>query len=68
MAHANAHSTAVARSAPVMTLAKFYARKRVIEAAKAAGIRLRELSAADITRSACEYLDGKFGSAQIMLM
>jgi hypothetical protein len=41
-----------------MTLAKFYARKRVIEAAKAAGIRYRELSAADITRRACDYLDG----------
>jgi len=34
MAHANAHSTSVARSAPVMTLAKYYARKRITEAAK----------------------------------
>jgi hypothetical protein len=40
-----------------MTLAKYYARKRVLEAAKAAG-RWRELSAADITRSACDYLSG----------
>ena len=47
--------------APVMTLAKFYARKRVIEAAKAAGIRYRELSAAEITRRACDYLDGPHG-------
>jgi hypothetical protein len=44
-----------------MTLAKFYARRRVIEAAKAAGIRYRELSAAEMTRSACEYLDGPHG-------
>jgi hypothetical protein len=41
----------------VMTLAKYYARKRVLEAAKAAGIRLRELTAADITaRAAAPFL------------
>src|SRR5262249_20905051 len=38
-----------------------YARKRVIEDAKAAGIRYRELSAAEITRSAVDYLDGPHG-------
>ena len=47
--------------APVITLAKYYARKRVIEDAKAAGIRYRELSAADITRSAVAYLSGPHG-------
>ena len=61
MAQANDHPTSVARTAPVMTLAKYYARKRIIEAAKAAGIRYRELSAAEITRSACDYLDGPHG-------
>ena len=33
----------------------------MIEDAKAAGIRYRELSAAEITRRACDYLDGPHG-------
>jgi hypothetical protein len=61
MAQANVHPTSVARTGPDITLAKYYARKRIIEAAKAAGIRYRELSAADITRSAVAYLDGPHG-------
>ena len=61
MAQANVHPTSVARTGPDITLAKYYARKRIIEAAKAAGIRYRELSAAEITRSACDYLDGPHG-------
>ena len=61
MAQANAHPTSVARLAPVMTLAKFYARKQIIENFRAAGIRYRELSAADIIRSACDYLGGPRG-------
>ena len=61
MAQANAHPTSVARLAPVMTLAKFYARKQIIENFRAAGIRYRELSAADIICSACDYLGGPRG-------
>jgi hypothetical protein len=61
MAQANAHPTSVARTAPVITLAKFYARKRVIADAQPAGIRYRGLSSADITRSAVEYLHGPHG-------
>ena len=61
MAQANAHPTSVARTAPVITLSKFYARKRMIADAQAAGIRYRELSAADITRSAVAYLSGPSG-------
>ena len=56
MAQANAHPTSVARTAPVMTLAKFYARKQVIHDFQAAGIRYR--GAAEINLAACAYLSG----------
>jgi len=45
-----------AHMAPVITLAKFYARKRVIHDFQAAGIRFRELGAAQINLAACAYL------------
>ena len=37
MAQANAHPTSVARTAPVMTVAMFYARKQVIHDFQVAG-------------------------------
>jgi hypothetical protein len=40
-----------------MTLAKFYSKKRVLEAAKQAGIRLGQLGYAEITRRAIAYCD-----------
>ena len=61
MAQANAHSTSVAHTGPVITLAKFYARKRVIQDFQAAGIRFRELGAAQINLAACAYLSGPKG-------
>ena len=42
--------------APVMTLAKWYAKKAVIHDFQAAGIRYRELGAAQISLAACAYL------------
>jgi hypothetical protein len=50
-----------ARTGPVMTLAKFYARKRVVQDFQAAGIRYRELGAAQISLAACAYLSGPNG-------
>ena len=52
---------ATASLAPVITLAKFYARKRVIHDFQAAGIRFRELGAAQINLAACAYLSGPNG-------
>jgi len=46
---------------PVITLAKFYARKRVIADFQAAGIRYRELGASEISLAACAYLSGPNG-------
>ena len=46
---------------PVITLAKFYARKRVIQDFQAAGIRYRELGAAQINLADCAYLSGPNG-------
>ena len=43
---------------PVITLAKFYARKAVIADAQAAGRRWREMGYAELSRAACVYLDG----------
>jgi hypothetical protein len=40
-----------------MTLAKHYSRKRVIEAAKAAGIRPSSLSYAELNRQAIAYCE-----------
>jgi len=65
MAQANAHSTSVAHTGPVITLAKFYARKRVIQDFQAAGIRFRELGAAQINLAACAYLSGPNGPGLI---
>ena len=50
-----------AHMAPVITLAKFYARKQVIHDFQAAGIRFRELGAAQINLAACAYLSGPKG-------
>src|SRR6516225_7148885 len=50
-----------APTGPVITLAKFYARKQVIHDFQAAGIRYRELGAAQINLAACAYLSGPKG-------
>jgi hypothetical protein len=50
-----------AHTGPVITLAKFYARKRVIADFQAAGIRYRELGHAQISLAACAYLSGPNG-------
>ena len=47
---------ATASLGPIITLSKFYARKRVIADARAAGIRWQELDYAEISLAAREYL------------
>jgi hypothetical protein len=54
-----------APTGPVITLAKWMARKRVIQDFQAAGIRYRELGAAEINSAACAYLSGPNGPGLI---
>jgi hypothetical protein len=61
MAQANAHSTSVAHTGPVITLAKFYARKRVIADFQAAGIRYLNLGQPRSPLPLVPYLSGPHG-------
>ena len=61
MAQATASLHPSAPTGPVNTLAKWMARKRIIQAFQAAGIRFRELGAAEINSAACAYLSGPHG-------